>query len=146
MTVRGPFAAALLVLLVLSLGINLLIAGFVLARVTGPRPGGGIERIVALGVRAFPPSVREEIAARSRAEREALETRLQRVQEARRDMFEAMRAEPFDRQQLQRAYEELNAATAELQRAGQAIVIDVLAETPADIRQEIRDRRRRRQH
>ena len=55
MIIKGPFAAVLLVLLFVSVAANLTIAGFALGRSAGPERGGDIERIVALGVRAFPP-------------------------------------------------------------------------------------------
>ncbi len=143
MTIKGPFAITLLVLLFLSLSANLVIAGFTLARISGPRQGGEIERIVALGVRAFPEQIREVIALRAREQREVLQGKLAVVEDARQQMFAAMRAEPFDQGALDQAYDALREATVELQRAGQDIVTQALAGAPPDVRRRIRQRHRR---
>ncbi len=142
MTIRGPFAVVLVVLLFLSLAANMVVAGFTLTRITGARPGGDVERIVALGTRAFPPEIRKEIASRGADQRGVLRDKLRTVEHARREMFAAMRAEPFDAAALAQAYDALRRATDDLQRAGQEIVAEVLAETPAEVRREIRQRRR----
>ena len=57
-------------------------------------------------------------------------------------MFRAMRADPFDKAALDRTYLKLRMATDDLQRAGQEIVAEVLAETPPGERHKIRHRRR----
>ncbi|MHA1158271.1 MAG: periplasmic heavy metal sensor, partial [Alphaproteobacteria bacterium] len=108
---------------------------------SGARPPNEIERIVALGIRAFPPQIRDEIAARGRDQRQAIRGQLRQVEQARREMFAAMRAEPFDPAALERSYEALRMATAELQRAGQQIVSGVLADAPPEVRRNIRHRR-----
>ena len=137
MTVRGPLAVVLLVALVLSVAINLTIAGFVFSRVLGPRPGGEIERIVAIGIRAFPPEIQQAIAERSKATREEMKARLDAVQNARRKMFDVMRADPFDPAALDAAYADVRAKTSDLQTAGQSIVTDAIAKAPADVRKRI---------
>ncbi len=143
MTIKGPFAITIMVLLFLSLSANLVIAGFTLARVSGPRPGGEIERIVAIGVQAFPEQIRKTIARQAREDREALRGKLNLVEEARRQMFAAMRAEPLDQGVLELAYQSLREATVELQRAGQDIVTQALAGAPPEVRRRIRQHRRR---
>jgi uncharacterized membrane protein len=138
LTLRGPLAIVLLVALVLSVAINLTIAGFVFARVAGPRPGGEIERIVAIGIRAFPPEIQKAIVDGSKAKRDEMKARLDAVQDARRKMFDAMRADPFDPAALDTAYTELRARTGDLQQVGQGIVADALAHSPADVRARIK--------
>jgi hypothetical protein len=138
-TLRGPLLIVLGVVFFLSLAANLLIAGFAAARFTGgPRQGGEIERIVAMGVRAFPPEIRQTIETSTRAKREEMRARLDDVQNARRRMFEAMRADPFNPQELEAANAELRGATDALQQAGQQIVLEAVADAPPDVRRKIR--------
>ncbi|HVY19319.1 MAG TPA: periplasmic heavy metal sensor [Bauldia sp.] len=139
MTIRGPLAVVMLVALVLSVAVNLTIAGFVFSRFAGPpRPGGEIERIVAIGIRAFPPEIQQAIADGSKARREELRTKLDAVQDARKRMFDAMRANPFDAAALTVAYDDLRARTSELQQVGQQITADAIASAPPDVRARIR--------
>jgi uncharacterized membrane protein len=137
-TLRGPALAVLGVVLLLSLGANLVVAGFAISRMYGPRPGGSIERIVAIGIRAFPPELRKSISEATHARRDDFKARFDEVQAARRQMFEAMRADPFDPAALQAAYTNLRAKTSELQQIGQQIVADALAAAPAEVRSRIR--------
>lgn len=138
MTIRGPFAVGLVVVLFLSVVANLLIVGFTLGRASsGPRPPTEIEQIVALGARAFPAPLRELIAERSRERRDDLRAQLRDVEQARRATYEAMRADPFDAAALEAAHDAFRAATDALQRTGQEIVVDVLAEVPAEERRKI---------
>jgi uncharacterized membrane protein len=138
LTIRGPLAIVLLVALVVSVAVNLSIAGFAFARFTGPRPGGEIERIVAIGIRAFPPEIQKSIADASNARRDEMKAKLDAVQDARRAMFAAMRADPFDPAALNTAYADLRAKTADLQQIGQQIVADAVEHAPPDIRARIR--------
>ena len=138
MTIRGPFAATLLGLLLVSLAANLVIAGFMVAHIAGPRPGGEIERIVSLGIRAFPPEIGGDIMDQMRARRGEFRVRLDAVQAARQRMFEAMRADPFDRAALDAAFADVRSKTNDVQAIGQSIVADAIAQAPADVRQRIR--------
>jgi hypothetical protein len=67
-----------------------------------------------------------------------MRARLDDVQNARRRMFEAMRADPFNPQELQAANAELRSATDALQQAGQQIVLEAVADAPPDVRRKIR--------
>ena len=139
MTIRGPLAAVLGVALLISVAVNLVIAGFVGSRFFGPpRPGGEIERVVAIGVRAFPPEIRDAIKRETDAERDQMRARFDAVRDARKTMFEAMRADPFDSAKLKAAYDDLRAKTDALQEAGQQIVFDAVAKAPPDVRRRIR--------
>jgi uncharacterized membrane protein len=137
-TLRGPALAVLGVVLLLSLGANLVVAGFAISRMYGPRPGGSIERIVAIGIRAVPPERRNSTTEATPARHDDFKARFDEVQAARRQMFEAMRADPFDPAALQAAYTNLRAKTSELQQIGQQIVADALAAAPAEVRSRIR--------
>jgi uncharacterized membrane protein len=139
LTIRGPLAVVLLVVLILSVAVNLAIAGFIFSRFAGPRPGGGeIERIVSIGIRAFPPEIQKAIADGSKAKRDELRSKLDAVQDARRRMFDAMRANPFDPTALKTAYDDLRMRTNELQQVGQEITAEAVAAAPPDVRARIR--------
>lgn len=143
MTVRGPFAVILLVLLFVSVAANLVIAGFTVARFTGPpRPpgdgGGDIDRIVTLGIRSFPSEIRRTIRDRVRDERDHIRRGIDEVQDARKRMYDAMRDDTFDRAALESAFEDVRAKTTAIQKIGQDIVAESVADAPADIRRQIK--------
>jgi uncharacterized membrane protein len=138
MTIRGPFAVTLLALLFVSLAANLVVAGFTVARIAGPRPGGEIERIVALGIRAFPAEIRRDISEGVRGQRDELRARVDAIQEARQRMFEAMRAEPFDRNALDAAFADVRTKTNDVQAIGQSIVAAAIANASPQVRARIK--------
>ncbi len=141
MTIRGPFAVTLIVLLFVSLAANLVVAGFTVARFRGPPTGAGeIDRIVALGIRAFPPEIQGDIRDQVRAHRGEFRAGLVAVQASRQRMFEAMRADPFDRAALDQAFADVRTTTNDVQTIGQTIVADAIAQAPPDVRARIRPR------
>jgi hypothetical protein len=138
LTIRGPLLIVLAAVLLLSLAANLVVAGFTFSRF-GPRPGGGdIERIVAIGIRAFPPEIQKAIVDGSKAKRDEMKTLIDSVKDARQRMFEAMRADPFDPAALEAAYADLRQKTSVLQEAGQQIVLDAVANASPEVRSRIR--------
>lgn len=133
MTVRGPFAFVIVAVLIVSLAANFLVLGFAVARYHGFSEGAAIERIVALGARAFPRDLRHQIGEQLGRHRGELRAALAEVRAARRHMFEVMTAEPFDRSNLDAAFAEVRAATDRLQALGQQLVGDVVEEaTPGE--------------
>jgi hypothetical protein len=139
MTIGKRWAIAIFAILFLSLGVNLVVAGFSVARFGGPHgPPNFIERIVAIGIRAFPPPIQRTIEEEARARRDEMRVLLDAVQDSRMHMFEAMRADPFDHAALDAAFAELRSRTTELQKAGQDIVGRAVAAAPADVRGRIR--------
>ena len=138
MTIRGPFAIVLVVLLFVSVGANLVIAGFTIARFAGPRPGGEIERIVALGIRAFPPEIQRDIGQQVRGQRDKFRASIDAVNDARQRMFETMRADPFDRAALDASFADVRSKTNDVQVIGQDIVANALAKAPLDVRRRIK--------
>jgi len=142
MTIARPWVIAILAVLFLSVAANLVIAGFAAARFGGPPRGPQmIERIVAIGIRAFPPTIQQDIQRLAEAEREEIRTRIDAMQEARLRMLDAMRADPFDMAALDAAFAELRLRVSELQEAGQVIVGEAVAAAPHDVRLNIRMRR-----
>ncbi len=139
MIIRGPLAIVFAVVLLLSVATNLVIAGFVVARLNSPPPAGNdIERIVAIGIRAFPPKYRRRSRRPCGRSADDVRERVDAVKEARRKMFEAMRANPFDQAALEAAYADLRAKTNDLQEVGQEITLQAVANAPPDVRQRIR--------
>jgi hypothetical protein len=144
MTIRGPVAFIMIALLVVSLSANFLVLGFAAARFGGFGgfggfdEGGAIERIVALGARAFPRELRREIGGQLGRHRGELRAALDEVRDARLRMFEVMAAQPFDRAALDAAFAEVRAATDRLQRLGQELVGEVIEKAPPEARAEIR--------
>jgi hypothetical protein len=136
-TIRGPFAAVLLVLLFVSLAANFLVAGFVVARVNAGA-GNDVERLVATAVRGFPPEIQRLIADTTRNKRPQLRAGLEAVQESRQKMFEAMRAQPFNQASLDTAFAEYRAATVALQKVGQDVVSQAVAQAAPDVRRRIK--------
>jgi uncharacterized membrane protein len=137
MTIRTPLAIFLAVLLVISLAANLLVLGFAAARYGQFRQGDVLERIIALGVRGFPAEIRREITASLARERPELRAALDDVQEARRHMFEVMKAEPFDRAALDAAFADVRAKTEALQERGQDLLGDAVEQAPSEARAKI---------
>ena len=139
MTIGKPWAIAILVVLFVSVAANLVIAGFAASRFGGPpRHHDLIERIVAIGIRAFPPAIRSGIQLRSEERREELRGLIDSVQESRMRMVDAMRADPFDAAALEAAFADLRLRVTDLQQAGQEIVGEAVAAAPADARSQIR--------
>jgi hypothetical protein len=141
MTISRPWAIALFAVLFLSVAANLVVAGFAASRFQGPPGSRFVERIVAIGIRAFPPPLQEDIQRRAEVEREELMRRVRAVQEARATMIEAMRADPFDAEALDAAFAEVRQRVVEMQEAGQRIVGEAIAIAPPDQRMQIRLRR-----
>jgi len=138
MTIRGPFAAVLALLLFVSLALNFIIAGFTLARIAGPRPAGDIDRILAIGARDYPPEIRQAIGERLRDGRDQFRIRIGAIEAARKRMYDAMRAQPFDEAALEAAFADLRAETEALQRAGQDVIAGAVAGAPPEVRRGIR--------
>lgn len=137
MTIRGPFAIALLVVLGLSLAANLVVLGFAASRVGSIRMGG-LDRVVALGLRGYPQEIRRAIAADALVEREAFAKAIGDFSAARMRAFEAMRAEPFDPAALAAAFAEMREKTAVLQQLGHGAIGKAIAAAPPDEREKIK--------
>jgi hypothetical protein len=137
-TIRGPFAVILLLLLFVSLAANFLIAGFVVARTNVPIGNADIDRLVSLSVRGFPPEIQRTIADTSKVKGPQLRAGLDAVQQARQRMFDAMRAQPFNQTALDAAFADYRSSTAALQKTGQDVVGVALAQAPPDVRRRIK--------
>jgi len=137
MTIRGPWAIALVVVLAVSLAANFIVAGFAAARLSGFGPGGALENLVALGIRSYPPEIRRAILGEALSDRSDLRAGLDAIRAAREKMFAAMRAEPFDAAALDQAFAEVRQKTAALQQVGQGIVGRAVAAASPEVRARI---------
>jgi uncharacterized membrane protein len=139
MTLGKRWAIAIFAVLFLSVAANLVIAGFAASRFGGPpRHHDLIERIVAIGIRAFPPAIRSGIQMRTEARRDELKILIDSVEDSRMRMVDAMRADPFDAAAMEAAFADMRVRVTELQEAGQVIVGEAVAAAPADARAQIR--------
>ncbi len=144
MTIRGPFAVTLLVVLFVSLAANLVIAGFTVARFANGGPpgfGGGaadLDRLVTLGIGAFPPEIQDDIRQRVQEERPKFRDYLMGLRQTRQEMFDAMRARDFNRKALDHAFADLRDELNGMQIIGQNIMADAVAAAPPDVRARIR--------
>lgn len=138
MTIRGPLAWVFAVVLVVSLAINVLIAGVVLGHLHGPPSGEDFEHIVGLIARPYPPEIQRGIMDRARADRDELRQKFDAMRDARRKAFEAARADPFDQAALDAANADIRKATDAMQQAVQGLETAAIAEAPADVRRKIR--------
>ena len=124
---RGPFAIALLVVLVLSLAANFVVVGFVASRV-GEFRLTGMQRIVALGVKNYPIGDPQRDRGRKRPPMpQSLGAALADFNAARQRAFTAMRAEPFDPARLDAEFADVRAKTELLQRLGHEVIAKAVA-------------------
>jgi uncharacterized membrane protein len=143
-TIRGPFAVFLLLLLFVSLAANFMVAGFVAAgRLNAPRPAAAtaavdVDRVLANAVSGFPTELQRAIAEAGKANRPQLRARLDAVQKARQEMFDAMRAQPFDPVALDAAFADYRMSTAALQKVGEDLVAKALVTVPPTVRSKIK--------
>ena len=135
MTLNGRWSVALIVALGLSLALNFAWLGFSVSRSFRHKPPEiSAERLVSIGARSLPPELRAEVATALRAERDDLRAAMRAVGEARRQVFEAMRAEPFDRTALQAAFSTLRQKRDALSSIGEAAIATGLAAASPETR------------
>ncbi len=119
-------------MLALSLAANFLVIGFAAARIADVRGTGPIERIIALGMRPYPPEIRRAILAEALSERVGLRAALTDFRTARQKLFATMKADPFDRVALNAAFADVRAKTDALEEIGQTVLTAAITSaTPA---------------
>jgi uncharacterized membrane protein len=122
----------LAVCLLVSVSLNLFAAGaFVALR--------SLDRSFGLGalMQTYPPSVRREVRQRVIADRATMRAVIADLRDARKRMFETMRAEPLDPDALARAMADVRAKTTALQAFFQSALAASLEKTPAAERRKI---------
>jgi uncharacterized membrane protein len=138
MTIRGRTATILVVVLVISLALNFFGAGLVAAGIGFQRRLAGFDRTIGRLAERFPPEIRRAVAGELIARRAEGFQALDELRAARREAFAAMRAEPFDRLRLERAFAAVRAKTQALQAFGQSALATALSAAPAETRAKIK--------
>ncbi|HZP09309.1 periplasmic heavy metal sensor [Methyloceanibacter sp.] len=128
---RRATIIVLSVLLLISVCLNLFVAGAWVATRWHSRP-------LAKVMLSYPPSLRQDMRERLLAEGPRLKAAIFELREARQRMFAVMRADPLDKEALERAMADVRAKTTELQAMVQAILAESLENAPASERQKIR--------
>lgn len=98
----------------------------------------GAVMAVRQAVDIYPPALRRSIRAEFRESRGAVSGDIARIDEARRRMFELMRAEPLDEEAVRAAMTEVREAVTALQAIGQEHLLKVMREADPAERAKIR--------
>jgi len=134
--------------LVVSLALNLFIGGVIAGHRFGPRvdfdwqltPARlklGMERVL----RALPENDAEVVRGLFEAERADITQRFQALQDARKAIGAALKAEPFDATAFTAAYEAMQARSQELQAAVHGVIKAAIPQLSAEGRAVIVERR-----
>ncbi|MEE2527076.1 periplasmic heavy metal sensor [Hyphobacterium sp. HN65] len=142
-----------IVALLISLTANGVMTGIVLHRVAGSptvsdvmghphlpphRTRGGEGRNGGFNIRAFvrslPEAQREEARQRFERERDAIRQLMVEARSAQHDAEAAMRADPYDPERAAQALDRLRASRFAIESAFEAIVLDLVADLPAEDR------------
>ncbi len=89
-------------------------------------------------MQTYPPSLRHDVRARLAAEREKVRVAIVDLHDARERMFTVMRADPLDKDALQRAMADVRVKTGALQALLQSALADSIEQAPLSERQKIR--------
>lgn len=125
-------------LLLASLVVNGLLGGYLVGQVVAPdwgmrhsRMGG--ERGVPFSLSGLPTPLRDAMRAKLREHRDDARAQFESLRAARRELRDAIAAEPFDAKRLEAAFASLRNAQNVLQQDLHAIAVEVLGEmTPED--------------
>jgi uncharacterized membrane protein len=135
--IRGPTAAFVVAALGLSLAANVFLGGYMLARASREAPMPSIDRGILLGGHGYPPAIRSALKEAMQQDRDDMRERLRGLRRARRESFDAMRADPFDAARLAAALAAERAAVTRLQEGGHAVLESVIGAAPASERAQI---------
>jgi uncharacterized membrane protein len=137
----------LMLALVVSVVLNLLLAGFVIGRLSGPGPvpaaldpSVGMFRVLP----RLPEPRREALEPRVREHFRALRDELRRMRATQRSINQALAAEPFSAEDLTAALARFRAALLASQEQNHALLVDIAADMSAAERRLLRDAMTRR--
>ena len=142
MTLSGRTGAAVLVALVVSVCLNVFVAGLIAGRATGfvPAPdrasGGGLERFMA----TVPTEARPVIRRALRENRRGLQGMVAEVREARQEAAAVVGREPFDDAAFDAAMDAVRERSQALQATVHGIIAEALADLPPEVRAEMAER------
>ena len=127
---RRTTIIVLSVCLLVSFCLNLFAAGALVATRWLRHP-------LAAVMLSYPPSLRQDVRQRLVAERDKVRAALVELRDARQRMFAVMRADPLDKEALQRAMADVRVKTTELQALLQAALAASVEQAPLSERQKI---------
>jgi uncharacterized membrane protein len=131
---RRRTAVILAICLLISLALNLFMAGAFLAGRWMNRP---VASAVEAVMRSYPPALRDEVKRKLFQDRESLRAAITDLAAARQRMFALMRADPLDEAALRDAMAEVRIKTMAVQARLQAALLASLKEAPAAEREKI---------
>lgn len=140
MQLRGAWAWTILVIVFLSLGANLFLAGFLVerwrsqGRFFGPPP---TMQMLA----DFPPDIRRAILRELWNDRAQFRDTFAEIGAKRRGLLDAMRATPLDENRLRTELRDIGALSSRLQERAQNATVDVLRRMTPEQRAAIGERR-----
>lgn len=137
-----------LLALFVSLGLNLFVAGFVLAhkyhrpphefadqRPPNERPG--VHAFVDRMAGTLPDADREQFLSVIAGYRAEMATAEKQLRDARQKVREAVAADPFDRAALETAFGEVRARLQDMQKVMHGALTDAISRLPADARKNL---------
>ncbi|HET6158859.1 MAG TPA: periplasmic heavy metal sensor [Dongiaceae bacterium] len=140
MTLTGRTGTAVLAAAIVSICVNLLLAGFLIGGRWhdwpgrhGPFGGPGLMGNVPEEARPLIKDVFESHKAEFDSHRDA-------IQQARMKVAELLKADPIDRAQLDQALGNLLQESQAMQKFGHQVLIDVAQKLPPELRREMADR------
>lgn len=140
MTLTGRTGTAVVIAAIVSLCINLLLAGIMVGGRWHDGPGrhgwGGGGGFLA----GVPDEARPIIKDVFDSHKADFDARRKQVEDARLKVAELLKADVIDRPQLDLALAELQQRTQEMQQFGHQVLIDVAEKLPPDMRREMADR------
>ena len=142
MTLSGRTATATLVALVVSVCLNVFIAGLIAGRVTTGegaqlrQPDAGLERFMA----TIPEEARPVIRQALRANRRDLQGYVVALRDARQEAAAVVSREPFDPAALESALANVRERSQALQAEIHAIIAEAIDRLPPDLRAEMAER------
>jgi uncharacterized membrane protein len=128
---RRTTIIVLSICLLVSVCLNLFAAGALVATRWLRHP-------LAAVMLTYPPSMRQDVRQRLAAERDKVRASLLELRDARQRMFAVMRADPLDKEALQRAMADVRVKTTALQALLQSALADSLEQAPLSERQKIK--------
>ena len=142
MTLSGRTATATIVALVLSICLNVFVAGLIAGRATRGgaaalrQPGGGIERFIATVPEEGRPIIRRAL----RDNRRGLQDLVAAVGGARQDAAAVVATEPFDRAAFEAALATVRDRSRALEAAVHGIIAEAIDRLPPGLRAEMAER------
>jgi uncharacterized membrane protein len=131
MTFTGRTGTALLAALIVSLCVNLLMAGIMI---------GGRWHHPAPWWREIPEEARPVMKQVFESNRAEFKTRLGAVRQARETVAGLLKADPIDQARLDQALAELSQQSQAMQQFGDNIMVEAAKQLPTDVRQQMVDR------